>query len=50
LHRTPYDVEITIAKMRELGFPNAFAENLRGGVRIGGAVSRVVVEQRRSTT
>jgi hypothetical protein len=44
LHRSPYDVEITIEKMRELGFPDAFAENLRSGVRIGGAVSRVVVE------
>lgn len=50
LHRVSYDVEETIEHMRVLGFPEAFASNLRHGTRIGGGITEIIAREEQPAT
>jgi hypothetical protein len=50
LHRVSYDVEETIEHMRVLGFPEAFASNLRHGTRIGGGITEIIAREEKPAT
>ena len=43
LKRVEYNIDDTVNKMKKLGFPDAFSENLYNGTRIGGAISKISI-------